>query len=311
MSHKIVMYAQGFEKHDMICFNLKAHVLHSGVESSIISQFNQMFVNNSEKYRYLSSQCESNGQFINNLTVQPYYNTYNSVFVVLLADKCEQSLDNNQNLAITEENFESNRSERLNKYTDFVLKNAYSYCMLCSFNDSIFDIYDVCVDQPRRRQGHATNIARGCVHFVDFLIKNVIIHTTALFRDGISYAPPNKKYKVDVIIELFVNPKNPGALKAYTNANFIALEDLPSRDLWKVSNFPWINYLNNIDSDREPEENKNLVYMMFEFVYPIEKILTHNLYQPFRFFLKNRLEDNTEDVKRIKKEKYLDIISKF
>ena len=95
------------------------------------------------------------------------------------------------------------------------------------------------MDKQRRSMGHATNLTKGCVKFVDLFDKKCdCSHILFIRRKFGRYALRSRKYKVDVIIELFVNPKKSGALKAYANANFIALEDLPSRELWKVSNFP-------------------------------------------------------------------------
>ena len=45
--------------------------------------------------------CESNMEFYDNITKQNYYELYNSMFVVLLAEKSDYSPENNQNLVVT------------------------------------------------------------------------------------------------------------------------------------------------------------------------------------------------------------------
>ena len=140
-------------------------------------------VYNRDKYINLSGQCESNMEFYDNITKQNYYELYNSMFVVLLVEKSDYSPENNQNLVVTAQNFASFRTQRTTNFINHVVGEAHSYCVLCSFNDSIFDIYDVCVDKQRRSMGHATNLTKGCVKFVDYLIKNVIAHTSYLFAE--------------------------------------------------------------------------------------------------------------------------------
>lgn len=220
-----------------------------------------------DKYRTMSANCESQGHFIDGMINAPWYKYYKTVYLVLCVPKVADEIITGPQI-FTRDNIGALSDETFQNF--FI--NAISYAFLCSHNDSMFDIWDVCVDHtvrtipgaPSHKAG--TRMAKGCLNFVDLLIRHNIPETRHNFNpDGIPYSGSmNNDISMPVTVELFARKDNIPAIKAYINAGFNDNIEEPEY----VSNMPWLLRL----GFGELSAGQEFVYLSYTFQYSLTPI---------------------------------------
>ena len=193
-----------------------------------------------------------------------WYKYYKTAYLVLCVPKIPGE-NITGNVVFTRENIDSVNDQVLQHF----IINSISYAFLCSHNDSIFDIWDVCVDplvrtvpgKPSHKAG--TRMAKGCLNFVDLLIRHYIPETRDNFNPiGISYS--GNRYNdiiLPVTVELFARKDNIAAIKAYINAGFNDNIEEPEY----VNNMPWLSRL----GFEEITPGLEFVYLYYTFQYSL------------------------------------------
>lgn len=224
-------------------------------------------VSHIDKYRTMSQKCESQGYFIDGMINAPWYTYYKTVYLVLCVPKNPGEISTGPQV-FSRDNIGLLDNETLQNY----FLNSISYAFLCSHNDSMFDIWDVCVDHtvrtvpgiPSHKAG--TRMAKGCLNFVDLLIRHYIPETRHYFNpEGIPYSGSmNNNISIPITVELFARKDNIPAIKAYINAGLNDNIEKPEY----VTNMPWLLRL----GFGELSAGLEYVYLSYTFQYSLTPI---------------------------------------
>ena len=250
-----------------------------GIES-IIEEVQKYVTMHIEKYTKMSANCESKGAFAAGMIGASFYKNYKTAYLVLCIPKVEGEVATGHQI-YTKDNINELSIDTLQNF----IINSISYAFLCSHNDSIFDIWDVCVDHtvrtvpgtPSHKAG--TRMTKGCLTFVDILIRHFIPKTIENFgAEGILYPGDiDNTISLPVTVELFARKDNIPAIKAYINAG---LNDHTKEPVY-VTNMPWLLRAGYGPLDQELE----FVFLSYTYKYSLNPIQTSDT------VIRYRLED--------------------
>ena len=261
-----------------------------GIES-IINEV-QKYVNmNIEKYTRMSTTCESMGAFAAGMVNASWYELYKTAYLVLCIPKSENE-DSTGHQIYTKETINTISTSLIQHY----ITNSISYAFLCSHNDSMFDIWDVCVDNmvrtspgsPSHKAG--TRMTKGCVEFIDLLVRYFIPETKNNFiNEGIAYPGTiSENITLPVSVELFARKDNIPAIKAYINAGLTDNIESPVY----VKNMPWLERTGFGPLSGTQE----FVYLSYTYKYSLNPIKINE--NTVRYVLGNTVKKNDETIKQ-------------